>query len=231
MYAGIITAELGKMLSRPTLDMKGLAIRKSSVAKTLRDQFTEILQEDVLNTEKIDLALIIKKFDDLGLEIENSLRSGELTYSLPKNLEAIDGYKNPSSIEPVRGTLIWNSLEPESQIVPPEKINIVKMRVFDKESPLLESLKETYPDKYRAVMKTVFNEGVKNPMVDISRFGLSVVAIPKGLERIPDYLLPMIDYSAIVNNNMTNGYIILESLGVYTEEVQTTKYKSNIIEI
>ena len=30
---------------------------------------------------------------------------------------------------------------------------------------------------------------------------------------------------------MTNGYILLESLGVYTEEVKTNKYKSNIIEI
>jgi hypothetical protein len=55
--------------------------------------------------------------------------------------------------------------------------------------------------------------------------------VPKSVDKIPGYLLPMIDLQTMVTNNMTNGYIILESLGVYTEEVKTTKYKSNIIEI
>jgi DNA polymerase elongation subunit (family B) len=230
-YAGTITSELGKLLPKPVLDMKGLSIRKSSVAKTLKKQFTDILKEDVLNVKNINLAHIIKKFDQLGLEVEKSLKNGDLTYSLPKNIENIDGYKDASMQEPVRGTIVWNSIEPETPIVPPEKVNIVKMRAFDKTSPELEKLKLSNEPKYNSIIKTVFNEGVEKPTIDISRFGLSVVSIPKSVERIPEYLLPMIDFQSMVNNNMTNGYIILESLGIYTEEVKTTKYKSNIIEI
>jgi hypothetical protein len=230
-YAGTIESELGRLLSKPVLDMKGLSIRKSSVAKKLRNQFTDILKEDILNAKDVNLSTIIKKFDDLGLQIENSLKAGETLYLLPKNIETIDGYKDPSMQEPVRGVLVWNALEPESQIVPPEKINVVKMKAFDKNDPHLQSLRISHPDKYNAIMRVVFNEGVDKPNIDISRFGFSVVAIPKSVEKIPSYLLPMIDYQSVVNNNMTNGYILLESLGVYTEEVKTTKYKSNIIEI
>jgi hypothetical protein len=229
-YAGLIVAELGKLLSRPIPDMKGLSIKKSSVAKTLRKKFNDILVQDVLNSEEVDLKKIINKFDELGIQIEESLKRGEILYSLPKNVEQIEGYKDPSMQEPVRGVLVWNALEPEFQINPPEKINIIKLRAFDKDCKEFQDLKVSHPDKYNAIMDVVFNQSGTNK-IDISRFGLSVVAIPKSVEKIPSYLLPMIDYQSIVNNNMTNGYIILESLGIFTEEVKTTKYKSNIIEI
>jgi hypothetical protein len=230
-YGGMIESELGKMLKKPVPDIKGLSIKKSSVSKVLREKFTEILEEDVLKSESVNLSEIIKKFDRLGLEIESSLKKGETAFLLPKNIETIDGYKDPSMQEPVRGVLVWNALEPENQVVPPEKINIVKLKGFEKDSPELLKLKGSYPEKYNSIMRVVFNEGVSKPTIDISRFGLSVIAIPKSAEKIPDYILPFIDYQSMVNNNMTNGYIILESLGIYTEEVKTTKYKSNIIEI
>jgi hypothetical protein len=230
-YSGSIIGELGRLLTRPVLDIKGLSIRKTNVPKKLRKQFTEILTDDVLNAEKIDLKSIINKFDLLGQQVEDSLRSGDLEYSLPKSLEQFGNYKDPSTLEPVRGTLIWNALEPEMQIVPPEKVNMLKLKAYDKDSKELQKLKEKYPDKYNIIMKVVFNEGIADPKIDISRFGLSSIAVPKSVTKIPDYLLPMIDYQSMVNNNMTNGYIILESLGIYTEEVKTTKYKSNIIEL
>jgi hypothetical protein len=230
-YASIITAELGKILRKPVLDVKGLSIKKTTISKRLRKRFMDILENSILKSKQIDLKSIIKQFDDLGIEIEDSLKKGEILYLLPKNLESIDGYKDPATLEPVRGALIWNALEPENQIVPPEKINLLKLTVYDKNDPRLQTLRNNHPEKYNALMRVVFNEGVKNPTIDISRFGLSTIAIPKSVEHIPDYLRPFIDYKTMVNKNMTNGYILLESLGVYTEEVKTNKYKSNIIEI
>jgi hypothetical protein len=230
-YAGIISGELGRLLKNPVLDIKGLSIRKTNMPKRLRDELTEILLRDVLSAEKIDLKKIIGEFDKLGKTIEGSLRKGEITYSIPRSLEQFDKYKMPSTIEPLRGVLVWNALEPENVITPPDKVNIVKLKGYDKGAPELEKLKDTHPSKYKALMKTVFNEGVADPKIDISRFGLSVLTVPKSAEKIPDYLLGMIDYQSMVNTNMSNGYIILESLGIYTEEVATTKYKSNIVEI
>jgi len=230
-YAGLITAELGKLLNKPVLDIKGLSIRKTNVPKRLRKQFTTILTDDILDAKEIDLKRVINEFDNLGVEVEESLKRGELLYSLPKSIENFDTYKDPSSLEPVRGAMIWNALEPENQIVPPEKCNLIKLKGYDKNDPLLKAMEKTHPDKYNSIMRVVFNEGVDNPTIDISRFGLSVVSIPKSVETFPDYLRPLIDYRSMINNNMTNGYILLESLGIYCDEVATTKYKSNIIEI
>lgn len=206
-----------------------LSIRKTSVPKTLRKQFTKILQEDVLEKEVIDLKTIINKYDQMEAQISDSLKAGKTEYVLPKNLEVIESYKTPDTIESVRAAIIWNALEPENQIVPPEKINIIKLNCIDKADPRLQKLKETHPDKYNTIMKVVFNEGVSTPKLDISRFGFNCVALPKSLDSIPEYLLPFVDYTDMINTNMTNGYIILESLGIYCEEVNNVKYKSNII--
>lgn len=230
-YAGIITAELGHQLPKPVLDMKGLSIKKSSVPKPLRKAFTKILDEDVLKAEKINLKNIMIKYDDLEESIENSLKQGLTEYLLPKNLELISSYKAPDNIDAVRGTIIWNDLEPDNQIVPPEKIDLLKLNCTGEDDPRLLALKQTHPDKYNTIMKTVFNHGATTAKLDISRFGFSCIAIPKGTDRVPDYLLPFIDTKTMVSDNMRNGYIILESLGVYTDEVKTTKYKSNIIEL
>jgi len=231
-YAGIITAELGKILSKPDMDIKGLPIlKKTSVPKALRKKFVKIVEEDILKSKEINLKTIINKYDDIEMTIENSIRDGKTEYLLPKNLEIIDTYKDPSTIEAVRATLIWNACEPEDQIIPPEKINLLKLNCTDSNDPRLLALKQTHPDKYNAIMKTVFNIGVTAPRIDISRFGFVCIAVPKSIEKIPDYLIPFIDFKSMVNTNMSASFILLKSLGLYCDEVKTVKYKSNIISI
>lgn len=208
-----------------------LSIKKSTIPKKLRKEFTKILEEDILKAETLNLKNILDKYDSLEIEIENSLKSKSTEYLLPKNIEVISSYKTPDQIEAVRGVLVWNALEPDNQIIPPEKLDLLKLNCVNENDPRLLELKKLYPDKYATIMKVVFNNNTTKQNIDISRFGFTCIALPKGLEKIPDYLVPFIDYKSMVNNNMTNGYIILESIGVFTDNVKTVKYKSNIIEI
>ena len=175
-YCGIITSELGNQLSKPVLDIKGLPIlKKTSVPKALRKQFTKLVEDDILKTKKINLKQIIDKYDNIEIMIEDSIAKGNVEYLLPKNLELIESYKAPDTIEAVRAAIIWNACEPENQIIPPEKINLIKLNGIDANDPRFEEMKKNYPDKYQAIMKTVFNHGVTNPKIDISRFGLHVL--------------------------------------------------------
>ena len=78
----------------------------------------------------------------------------------------------------------------------------MKLTVYDKNDPRLQTLRQTHPEKYNTIMRVVFNEGVTSPKIDISRFGLSTIAIPKSVEHIPDYLRPLIDYKTMVNKKI-----------------------------
>ena len=233
-----------------------LSIKKTTVNKQLREEFTEVLENDILKPTKINLVGILKKYDNIGINIENSLSSGETTYTIPKNVELFEGYKAPDTIEPVRAVIAWNALEPEDMIIPPEKINIIKLRSelldcfltltsvsqidsirtrqFMPENITKEALEliDTYPEKAKTIARVIYNiEG--NNKINISRFGLSIIALPKSATTIPEYIKPFIDYKNMVNLNITNGYILLESLGVYVETNAASgkSYKSNIISI
>lgn len=231
-YAGLITSELGRTLSRPILDMKGLSIKKTTVPKPLRIKFQEILNKEILEPEKIRVSQILQSFDQISVSVEKSLRAGETDFLIPKNIEVIDGYSDPSTLEQVRGTIIWNELEPDSTIVPPEKIQIAKLVTRDPNHPLLLQMKDKYPRQYDKIMKVVYNQGRSNK-IDISRFGFDVIAIPKSVERIPEYIIPLIDFPLMVNSAVSNGFILLESLNIYCDTVKTKqrtmKYNTNIV--
>ena len=291
-YGGIITGELGKLLTKPALDIKGLAIRKTTVSKMLRNEFTSILENDILSAKQIDLKSIIDKYDRLGERVEASLRNGSTEYAIPGNCEIFENYSNPEQMRAVRGITVWNALEMENQIIPPDKVNILdlneklfepfrKLDHLENMSMLLndpdvsQELKDLiikYPEKAKIIAKVAYNVDNSDNMsmllndpdvsqelkdliikypekakiiakvaynvdnsdanaLDISKFGMGCLAIPKGDEKSPEYILPFIDYTGMVNKSMTNGYILLESIGIYISDVSLTKYKSNIIQI
>ena len=79
------------------------------------------------------------------------------------------------------------------------------MNVFEKEDPRLHL---EFLHQICAIMQWFLMKESK-PNIDISRFGFSVVAIPKSVEKIPDYLLNMMDLQPMINNNI-NGYILIK---------------------
>lgn len=231
-YAGIIIGELGKLLDKPAIDVKGLPIlKKTSVPAVLRKQFMDIVTNDILKAEKLNLKNIMNRYDEVENNIRKDLLAGGTDYLLPKKVKLFDSYSKADAIEAVRGIIAWNALEPENQIIPPEKLNIVKLNCPDKDDPRLLELKTTHPEKYKTIMKVVFNEGVANPKIDISRFGFDCLAIPKGVEKLPDYILPFIATEDMIKVNMTPSFILLKSLGIYVETIRSIDYKTNIIEI
>lgn len=229
-YAGIIVGELGKTLPKPKLDMKGLAIKKSTVAKMLRDKFEVILFEDILSADNINISEVIERFDDIEEIVDESIRKGEVSYLLPKSVKGFESYAAPDSQEVVRAVIAWNALEPTKSISPPDQIYTIKLIDSEIDSEEMLELKAKHPDKYKRILSDIFNIDSTNKL-DVSRFKFNSVAIPKSEEKIPDYILPFIDYRTMIEKNVNNGYILLESLGILVDEYKDVKYKSNIIEI
>lgn len=238
-YAALVYAKLGKVLAKEKIDLKGLAIRKSVVAKKLRDKYTDILIEDILkagaNGDGIDLRNIVDKNNAICKEIEDNIREGKTDYAIPVKYDTESNYANPATLQQVRGALMWNVLEPNNEIVPPDRVNLFKLKTAKKDAKELLELKEKYPEKYAIIMDRAFNEGpnANSNRIDISKYGFDVIAIPKSAERIPDYIIPLIDFDTMVDNNASSMNIILTSLGIYCEKIAAGKpaVKSNIIEI
>ena len=99
------------------MDIKGLPIRKSSVPKNLREEFTNYLLNDILVPEILSMRNVVQKYNQIVNLVRQSLSNRETTYLIPGKVEIVENYKFPERIQQVRGMIAWNALEPDSEFV------------------------------------------------------------------------------------------------------------------
>jgi hypothetical protein len=222
-YVGLNTITEGNILPKPKVDMKGLSIKKVNVNLRSREYFKKIIEEDILKSEKIDLSKILSLFNDYENEIRTSLMNGELTFSTPSKINEIQSYKMPYSIGSVRGAIVYNQLFPDAPIVPPSKVNTVKLKGFT-----LEDLKPIYnTSEYDIIKEIIFD----SKELELSKHGFKIISIPKNIVKLPEWIIPLIDVEEIVSDNVRTGIIVLESLGIKIMTLLKNKdYYSNIID-
>jgi DNA polymerase elongation subunit (family B) len=219
-YAGSIIAQEGNRIDPPKLDIKGLAIKKVTVNKYVRDYFTKILKEDIVSDKKINLSDILKKYKSLEETIKEDIAKGNLNFSVPNNLNEVSSYAYPYRMMQVRGAEIWNELFPNDLIVPPTKVNILKLK-----AKKITDLKPIYgTEEFEIIKETIFD----NP--ELADYGFTVIAMPKEIEELPEWLVQFVDVDQIVSDNIANAIILLESLGSKTMNVLQTDYYSNVVE-
>lgn len=235
------------------MDIKGLPIRKSVVPKNLREEFTNYLLNEILVPETISMKNIVQKYDNIVNSVKHSLEEGETTYLIPAKVEVVENYKFPERMQQVRGMIVWNALEPDNVIIPPENINLIKLKTgiyterivgkkntpdetleeyyirlenFLLQTPEYKFLKDNHPDKFEIIMKVVYGKNKKSG-IDFADKGFAVIAIPKETP-IPEYIRPLVDYSTMVESNTAAGTTLIGSLGIYCTK---GKKKSNIIRL
>jgi len=232
-YASIMLMQEGNVFNNPKLDIKGLPIRKVSVNKNIRNFYTELLEKDILKSEKIDISKVISEYKRLENIVRESLKKGEINYVIPGKVNAIESYKEPYQIMSLRGTVAWNILFPNKEITFPNKINMIKLIIKEYEDHI-NRINELYMrgiinekemENYKFGIQKIFSNEkmVKN--------GFNVIALPQNLKRIPKFLIDLIDVDTMTNDNIQSGIIMLKSLGFKTLDILTKQYPTNIISI
>jgi hypothetical protein len=218
-YAGLLLAQEGNLINPPKLDMKGMSVKKVNVNMKTREFFTDMIKNDMLSSDNINISSILKKFKEFEDTIRESILSGSVEFSTPSKLNDIDSYKAPLTIPPVRGTIAWNHLYPENLIIAPNKVNTFKL--IAKEVKDIQCIAGT--EWYDIIFEKIFNNE------EMKKYGFSVISIPKNVKQVPEWIIPLISLDEIINDNIRNGIIILESLGVKILNILDDGYFSNII--
>lgn len=223
-YVGLIRLREGKEIYPELIDVKGLDYSKSTASDYTKDFFNNLVKEHILYEKNINGAIIINELRKFRETIIASLKNGEKTFLTPTAVKEVEAYKNPLSIQAVIGTLIWNFIYPESAISPPDKVYILKLSlVRDKD---LDDLQMRYPDIWEKIFDNIINSKYK----ELKKRKVDIIAIPQNVDKIPDWCIPYINTTEIVNDNLSKFYPILESLGINTLETRANElYYSNII--
>lgn len=236
-YAGNIVLQEGKLLKKPKIAVVGLSIKKIGTPKIARGVFNKILVEDMLTIKTIDPLVPFRKFLEFEKSINTSLRAGESKFLKPSKFTAEKAYKSPMTIQTVRGVRLWNLLYPDQFIPMFSSVNLLKLKKLD-----LSDLKILVSDEVYAGIEEFLKiewqttkpnkEGMMETITEnMTKYGIDIISIPKDVTEFPRDLVPLIDVNNIINDNMKNGNILLESIGF--KIIKSLKYEtaSNIIEI
>ena len=209
------------------VDTKGLDFMKSSCNASSQAFFEKLAKEKVLECKNISIPDVIRDVQQFENYVKQTLVNGEKEFLVPSKVKELEAYANPLTNMGVNAVLAWNTCYPNMDIQLPDIIDIVKVNMNTEED--IEPLKQTEPEIYNNIMEGIF--GNNNPK--IRKKGIYVIAIPRNVEKIPEWILPYIDYDEIVNNNISKFHPILKSLNtvlIQTESKAGKTFMSNIID-
>ena len=220
-YASLIAVQEGNIIPKnEQLDIKGIAsMAKSSMSESTREALKSILLEDILRADTIDQFKIIEKLSILEKKIVKSVMDGSKEFYKPVTIKSISSYSDPMRIQGITAATAWNALKsddlPGINLEERNAIDIAKVNLDTKN---VEKLKEKYPDIYENAIKYL-----ESPQ---SKGKVEAIALPLDVNA-PEWLLDIIDYKTIVNNNISG--FVYDSVGIVNLS-ENTNY-SNIIQL
>jgi DNA polymerase elongation subunit (family B) len=224
-YMSSVALREGKMFNPEKIDIKGLDFMKSTTSEKVKNVYIDILTRNVLHSKDIKLKGVLKEIGEFEQAIFTSLKKGEKEYLSPISVKELGAYADPFRGQGIRAVHAWNTIYPEMTITLPAKVDIVKLTLDDQRN--LDKFMQDEPEIYAKVEKGILNSTEEK----IAKKGLVVLAIPKNVEKVPDWAIPYIDYSTISYNVLNKVYPILNSLGFKTLKTSKREYFSNIVDI
>lgn len=228
-YLNKMLLQEGNLLTKPTYDIKGYDFKKASTSDDASEFYMGIVKDKLLDAETINVAEILVMLRDFRSSIRESLKRGETTYLPIGSPKEIGAYVNPNSNQNLRSLFAWNALYPDNQITLPAKVAILKTKLTTLDSA--KGLAATHPDIYQKLKTKIFEDKTgmfvkyKNNDSGEKVEGLSVIAIPK-TESIPEWLIPYIDYTTVVNAVLAPFKSVTETFGLPSIEEGPTERRS-----
>lgn len=205
-YASRVTVQEGNIIpDSEQLDVKGIAsMAKSSMSMSTRKALKKILFDDILKADKIDQFKVIEHLAILERKIVNSIMSGSKEYYKPVTIKSINNYADPMHIQGIKASYVWNEVKEESQpginLDERNAISIAKVVVNPKS---VEKIKDSHPEVYEKFKKVLASDYFKGKV--------DAIAIPLD-EDVPDWIMELIDYKTILQNNI--GGFVYDSIGL-----------------
>ena len=234
-YATIQELQEGHIINNGdgVMDIKGLPINKSTLNDKTKEELQKILEEEILTSDEIDQVRIIKRLAILEKQIFENLKSGQKDYYKPATIKALNSYEDPMRIQGIKAALVWNMVRGEElEAIDLEARNTVDIAKVIITPENIEKIKDRFPDVYDRFVD-LFKDPDHSFFGTSSQYGVKIkktitsIAIPTDVQ-VPEWLVEFIDYTTIINNNLTN--FPTESVNIVTMDNPNVNF-TNIMKI
>lgn len=222
-YTASIVLREGHIMVPFKLEIKGMDFIKAVVSDTVTARFTKILKDNILFSETPNLHGLMRDSKQFEREILKSINQGETEFYKTSVFKDAKGYKDADNawrLQVYRGAMIWNELYPLNKIYSLDRVKIIKLKVKDQKD--LTEINQIDNQIYHKITTQIFN----SPNENLVKAGLSVIAIPQSLKKLPDWLIPLVDKEITISNIMSSFGSVFRVLGVESPRVITPNDKA-----
>lgn len=246
-YIGMLMRKESHVYDKPKLDVKGVNFFKSTASKkTSEFIYDEILMKRLLAPKDgvISLQDIYREISKFQKNIAKDIANGDMGF-LKRSIKvkSVDAYANPMRVSACKAALVWNHLVgPEGeQIELPATTTQVKVLLRDKRDA---AKLEPWPDIYRRTIELFDTDPEVGDYVTVDKNGnqklikgkgIKSIALPDTMDKVPDWVLAIIDVNTLVNDNMALFGQIYAPLGLSpgtaTHNKSSMKFYTNVVRI
>lgn len=233
-YGASIVLREGNIIFPFKLEIKGMDFIKAGVTEDVTKRFTKMLEDHVLFSDKVELHELMQELKLFEREIFYDLKHGGTKFLKPQQFKAEDAYKKVRdengkvigskawSLPVFRGSVVWNELYPTQKINSLDRVKIIKLISIKEDD--IDKIKYKYPNEYKLVKEKIYQSN--NP--EIRKAGLKVIAIPKSVKVIPEWLHDLIDYDIIVSDVISSFRSVLDALKIEEIYYKTPNGNANL---
>lgn len=219
-YLNHVRLQEGKVLD--DIEKSGIKVKSSVLHPVVNKRILEIVTNRVLKSEHVDPVNVLGDIKELERFIINQIQQGDLTYGRRARYSGPKGYKTGVyQNDAGRSAYIWNLLYPNNRLNVGDYGYIFNTSIVTEKD--LEMLSKRFPTEAKWLNELIFN----NPQEPkLKPFGLKAIMIPMGNEsvkKIPDWIVPYIDYPKLTNKHLQPIITLLPSLGIQLSALSSSK--------
>lgn len=242
-YVGLQKRQEEVIFGKPKLDVKGVNFFKSTAsADTSKFIYDKILMEQLLQPKdgKVSLRKTYEAIYKFQQEISGEIAKGNTGYLKQSiKVKTPDAYAVPLRIGQYKAVYVWNKLNDDvDRIDLPATVTLVKVQLQTKKDA---AKLENWPKIYERVIKLFDTDPEIGDYIDPkdgkmkAGKGIKAIALPDGMDEVPDWVLAIIDVETLVSDNMKLFTQLYKPLGMSKGSTAhngaTINYYTNIVRI
>ena len=184
MYASSMFVQEGTPRDIHDIAVTGLSFKKRDSAEFLEPIMLELYDKYILTTDNISVEGLLDEYYALREKLFKEVRQGTEYYKVltVKGVEAYD--KTKTLPAQMRGTIIWNALMPDEEILPMDRAIVVPLKT----ETMLQS-------EEMRIQKILDMSRVDDPKLKKDIY----ICLPESYKHIPDWIQPYLDIDVLVD--------------------------------
>lgn len=216
MYAASQFVQEGAPRDPHEIAVTGLSFKKRDSPEFLEPIMIDLYDRCILTPDKINVEALYEKYVEIRKQITSEMVHTTAYFK-------VQSYQDPSAYDPkkvlpdqIRGSIIWNNLFPDEEIMPPDRVKIIPLSF-----KLLKEQAHINPNAAEVLrISLIDNDDEKHD---------PVICLPEHYAEVPEWISPIIDVEFTADKLLSSFKQLLGLFGFYLADTKGGVMPSRMI--